>query len=36
MDIMDVKTPAATAADPTAARPGQIAANHIKQELLSI
>ena len=36
MDIMDVKTPAATAADPTAALPGQIAANHIKQELLSI
>ena len=33
---MDVKTPAATAAEPTVERMDPIAANNIRQELLSI
>ena len=33
---MDVKTPAATAAEPMAERTDPIAANNIRQELLSI
>ena len=33
---MDVKTPEATAAEPTAERTDPIAANNIRQELLSI